>query len=40
MGKRRAEIKKRGLRIAQEKVKRRGLCFLPSVRLVSLFFLH
>jgi len=38
MGKRRVEIKRRGLRMAPEKVKRRRLCCLPPVRIVVLFF--
>ena len=36
---RRAEIKRRGLRMALEKVKRRGFHCLPPVRIVVLFFL-
>ena len=36
--KRRAEIKRRGLRMALGKVKRRGLCHLPPIRIVVLFF--
>ena len=38
MKRRRMEIRKEGLRIALEKVKRRGLHRLPSVRIVVLFF--
>jgi len=37
--KKRAEIKRRGLRMPPEKVKRRELYCLPPVRLVVLFFL-
>ena len=32
------EMKRRGPRIAPEKVRRRGLHYLPPVRLVVLFF--
>ena len=35
---RRIEIKRRGLRIALEKVRKRGLYCLPLIRIVVLFF--
>jgi len=35
---RRTEMKRRGLRMALEKVRRGGLCHPPSVRLVVLYF--
>ena len=35
--KRRAEMRKRGLRIAPGKVRRRELCCLPPARIVVLF---
>jgi len=35
----RMEMRRRGLRMALEKVKRRKLHCLPSVRIVVLFFL-
>jgi len=35
-GRRRAEMKRKGLRMAPEKVRRRGLCHLSSVRIVVL----
>ena len=38
MRKRRVEMKRRGPRIALGKVKRRRLHYLPSVRIVVLFF--
>ena len=36
---RRVEMKRRGLRMVLEKVKRRGLCHLPPIRIVFCFFL-
>ena len=38
LGRKRAEMKRRGLRMVLGKVKRRGLHCLPSVRLMVLFF--
>ena len=38
LGKKKVEMMRRGLRMALEKVRRRGLCRLPSIRLVVLFF--
>ena len=40
MGKRRVEMMRRGPRIFLGKVRRRGLCHLPSVRLVVLFLFY
>jgi len=39
-GRRRAEMKRRGLRIALEKVKKRELYHLSPVRLVVLFYFN
>ena len=38
MGRRRVEMKRRGLKMAPKKVRRRGLHRLSSVRIVMLFF--
>ena len=38
-GRRKVEITRRGLRMAPEKVRRRGLHCLPPVSIVVLFFL-
>ena len=32
------EIRKRGLKMAQGKVRRRGLCCLPPISVIVLFF--
>jgi len=37
--KRRAEMERRGLRMAPEIVRKRRLCHLPSIRLVVLFLI-
>ena len=38
LGRRKAEMMQRGPRMAPEKVRRRGLCYLPPVSIVVLFF--
>jgi len=38
MRRKKAEMRRRGPRMAPGKVKRRGLYYLPPVRLVVLFF--
>ena len=38
-GKRRADMKRRGPRMALGKVRRRGLCRPPPARIVVLFFI-
>jgi len=39
MGRQRAEMKRRDLRVAWRKVKRRGLYYPPPARIVVLFFI-
>jgi len=40
MRRKKAEMKKRGLRMAPRKVKKKELYCLPSTRIVSLFFIY
>ena len=39
-GRNRAKMKRRDPKMALEKVRRRELCCLPSIKIVSLFFLY
>ena len=40
LGRRRVEMTQRGLRMAPEKVRRRGLCCPPPVSIMVLFLLN